>query len=88
MIVETEELTVVFRAGWSRRTLTALDRVNLSVREGDFFALLGPNGAGKSTALHCMLGLLRPNSGEARVFGRRGCSTISPSKKRSSTMRA
>ena len=79
MIVETEELTVVFRAGWSRRTLTALDRVNLSVREGDFFALLGPNGAGKSTALHCMLGLLRPNSGEARVFGRRlrlGCAEL------------
>ena len=76
MIVETEKLTVVYRRRWRSRTLTALDRVNLAVREGDFFALIGPNGAGKSTALYCMLGLLRPDSGEARVFGRRlrpGC---------------
>jgi ABC-2 type transport system ATP-binding protein len=75
VIVETEDLTVVFRRRF-RRTLVALDGVNLSIREGDFFALLGPNGAGKSTALYCMLGLLRPSSGEARVFGRRlrpGC---------------
>jgi len=76
VIVETEKLTVVYRRRWRSRTLTALDRVNLAVREGDFFALIGPNGAGKSTALYCMLGLLRPDSGEARVFGRRlrpGC---------------
>ena len=79
MIVETQDLTVVFRRRWRRRALTALDRVTLSVREGDFFALIGPNGAGKSTALYCMLGLLRPDSGEARVLGRRlrpGCAAF------------
>jgi ABC-2 type transport system ATP-binding protein len=52
-----------------RRPFTALDGVNLEVREGDFFALLGQNGAGKSTAMHCFLGLLRPSSGRVDVLG-------------------
>jgi ABC-2 type transport system ATP-binding protein len=67
-MVQLEEVTVVFhggRAGGHR----ALDGVSLEIAEGDFFALLGPNGAGKSTAVYCLLGLLRPTSGRAAVFG-------------------
>lgn len=47
-----------------------LHDVNLDVGEGDFLAVLGPNGGGKTTLLRIMLGLLRPDAGEVRVFGR------------------
>ncbi|MEN7342678.1 MAG: ABC transporter ATP-binding protein [Pseudomonadota bacterium] len=47
----------------------ALDGVNLSVKRGGIFALLGRNGAGKSTAIHCALGLVKPDSGTATVLG-------------------
>ena len=78
-MVEFDDLTVVFGRGWPRRTLTALEHLTLEIRAGDFFAFIGPNGAGKSTALYCMLGLLRPTSGDARVFGERlrpGCAAF------------
>jgi ABC-2 type transport system ATP-binding protein len=48
----------------------ALDRLDLAVEEGEVLALLGPNGAGKSTALSILLGLRRPDSGRAELFGR------------------
>lgn len=43
--------------------------VNLSVNEGEIFGFLGPNGAGKTTTLKSLLGLLKPERGEARIFG-------------------
>lgn len=48
---------------------TALRDVNLSVRAGELLALLGPNGAGKTTAVRLLLGLTKPGSGRATVFG-------------------
>jgi len=51
-------------------TLTALQGVSLDVARGESVGLLGSNGAGKSTLLHILIGLLRPDAGEARVFGR------------------
>jgi ABC-2 type transport system ATP-binding protein len=50
-------------------SVLALDHVNLEVPRAAI-GLLGPNGAGKSTLLRILLGLIRPNSGEARVLGR------------------
>ncbi|MEP7041668.1 MAG: ABC transporter ATP-binding protein [Dokdonella sp.] len=49
--------------------VNALDRVDLTVRHGELLALLGPNGAGKSTAIGLCLGLIEPDSGQARLFG-------------------
>ncbi len=46
----------------------ALDKVSLSVRQGDFFGLLGPNGAGKTTLMRVLCGLLSPDSGELRIL--------------------
>jgi len=50
--------------------VAALDGLDLRVDEGERVVLLGPNGAGKTTALAVLLGLRRPDSGTARLFGR------------------
>lgn len=47
----------------------ALDGVDLAVRQGELVSLLGANGAGKTTAIGLMLGLLRPDGGEAWLLG-------------------
>jgi ABC-2 type transport system ATP-binding protein len=47
----------------------ALNRLSLSVEEGEFFALLGPNGAGKTTLISALAGLTRANAGTLRVMG-------------------
>jgi len=49
--------------------VNALRGVELSVKEGDFFALLGPNGAGKSTVIGIIASLITKSSGEVKVFG-------------------
>ncbi len=46
-----------------------VDRVNLSVREGQIVGLLGPNGAGKSTTFYSMVGIIRPDGGEVLLNG-------------------
>ncbi len=50
--------------------LIAVDRVDLNVSAGDIYGYLGPNGAGKTTSLRMLLGLIRPDAGEVRLFGR------------------
>jgi ABC-2 type transport system ATP-binding protein len=47
----------------------ALDGVDLDVRAGEVYGFIGPNGAGKSTTIRALLGVLKPDAGEARVFG-------------------
>src|SRR6478735_1601825 len=47
----------------------ALDGLDLTVGVGEVHGFLGPNGAGKSTTIRVLLGLLRKDSGEARLFG-------------------
>ena len=47
----------------------ALDGLDLSVQSGEVHGFLGPNGAGKSTTLRVLLGLIRKDSGEARLLG-------------------
>jgi ABC-2 type transport system ATP-binding protein len=49
---------------------SALDGVDLEVREGEIRGLLGPNGAGKTTLLRTLFGLLRPDSGSIELLGR------------------
>src|SRR5258708_32452024 len=61
--VATHDLTRVFGQK------VAVDRLNLTVRRGEFFGFLGPNGAGKSTSIKMMVGLLRPTSGSVWVGG-------------------
>ena len=47
----------------------ALKGIDLTVREGDFFALLGPNGAGKTTTIGIITSLIRKSGGSVQVFG-------------------
>lgn len=49
--------------------LEAVRSLNLQVPTGCIYGFLGPNGAGKSTTIRMLLGLIRPTSGEARLFG-------------------
>jgi len=48
---------------------TVLDGIRFEVKEGEIFGFLGPNGAGKTTTMRIILGLLKPTSGNALVFG-------------------
>ena len=49
--------------------LTALNHLNLDIKEGEIFGLLGPNGSGKTTAINCMLSLLKYEKGQIEIFG-------------------
>ena len=60
------ELASASRVFGAVRAVTELD---FAVRAGEVVALLGPNGAGKTTTVRLLMGLVRPSSGTARVFG-------------------
>lgn len=47
-----------------------LDKVNLTVKKGDFFAIIGPNGAGKTTLVRAILGLIPVEKGEISLFSK------------------
>lgn len=50
--------------------LTAVDDLNLEIKEGEIFGFLGPNGAGKTTTIKMMVGLLKPTSGRIIIGGK------------------
>ncbi|MGY0006079.1 ABC transporter ATP-binding protein [Micromonospora sp. I033] len=69
-----KEFTVRVKAGRLRRekrTVTAVDGVDLRVERGEMLGYIGPNGAGKSTTLKMLTGVLMPSAGQARVCGLR-----------------
>lgn len=51
--------------------VTAVDRLDLEVREGDRYGFLGPNGSGKTTTVRMLLGLVLPTSGQVELLGGR-----------------
>ncbi|MEC9097007.1 MAG: ABC transporter ATP-binding protein, partial [Planctomycetota bacterium] len=70
IIIETRNLTKVYKDFWGRPKVNALESLDLEVRRGEIFGLLGPNGSGKSTTIKLILGLLFPTSGQALVFNK------------------
>lgn len=67
-MIEARELTKIF-TGPDGAPVVAVDRVSLSVREGEVLGLLGPNGAGKTTLLRMLATMIRPTSGACEVNG-------------------
>jgi len=51
-------------------SLTALDHLNLEVKEGEIFGLVGPDGAGKTTTMRLLTGILNPTEGQAWVYNK------------------
>lgn len=66
-IIEIRGLSKTYGSG-KKQTL-ALNRLDLSVNQGEIFGYLGPNGAGKTTTIRLLLDLIRPSSGSATIFG-------------------
>lgn len=63
-MIEVQDLSKKFNGK------TVLNGINFQVKEGEIFGYLGPNGAGKTTTMRIILGLLKPASGRALVFGK------------------
>lgn len=70
IVIETRNLTKIYRDFWGRQKVRALKALDLEIRKGEVFGLLGPNGSGKTTTIKLLLGLLFPTSGQSLVFGK------------------
>ena len=68
IVVETKNLTKIYRDFWGRQKVRALKALDLQIHKGEIFGLLGPNGSGKTTTIKLLLGLLFPTSGEISIL--------------------
>ena len=68
-VIEVVELRKSYRTPLRRRVVEALHGISFAVPPGEIFAFVGPNGAGKTTTIRCLMGLIRPTSGSATIFG-------------------
>lgn len=69
-VVEINQVHKSFPGHWGRGGVYAVKGVSLSIEEGSVYGLIGPNGSGKSTMMKMLVGLLAPDAGSCRVFGR------------------
>ena len=67
VILETRDLVKQFDQSYE--IITAVNRVNMKVYDGEFIAIVGASGSGKSTLLHLLAGLDRPNAGSIVIRG-------------------
>jgi NitT/TauT family transport system ATP-binding protein len=67
--IKIENLSMVYQDKNGGKPVTALQNVNLDIREGEFISLLGPSGCGKTTLLRIIADLLQPSSGKITVRG-------------------
>ncbi|GHT26685.1 ABC transporter ATP-binding protein [Planctomycetales bacterium] len=70
IVVETRNLTKIYRDFWGRQKVRALKALDLEIRRGEVFGLLGPNGSGKTTTIKLLLGLLFPTGGDIFILGK------------------
>jgi len=68
-LITTENLVKTYALGQTE--LKALDRINISVKRGEFVGLVGPSGSGKTTLLNIMGALDAPTRGTAEILGRK-----------------
>jgi ABC-2 type transport system ATP-binding protein len=69
-VIQIDGLTKTFRSRLRRQEVRAVHDVSLRVERGSVVAFVGPNGAGKTTTIYALLGLVRPDRGVVRLFGR------------------
>jgi ABC-2 type transport system ATP-binding protein len=69
-VLAVEGLAKTFRVGFFRKRVVAVRDVSFGVAQGETLGLVGPNGAGKTTSIKIALGLVRPDRGAVRLFGR------------------
>jgi ABC-2 type transport system ATP-binding protein len=69
LVIDVRDLTKTYRTPFTRKKVEALRGVTFSVERGHIFGFVGPNGAGKTTTIRTLMGLVRPASGSATVFG-------------------
>jgi len=84
--IEIRDLTVEFRTGpevcaslnfrAGGKVVTALQKLNLNVAQGEVYGFIGPNGAGKTTTMHVLLGFIEAVSGTAAIYGEDVCRSI------------
>src|SRR5258708_5775876 len=68
--ISIQGLTKNYLDVWNKTEITAVDRLNLEVEEGEVYGFLGRNGAGKTTTIKMLLGLIFPTEGSAVVLGK------------------
>ncbi|MDQ3333839.1 MAG: ABC transporter ATP-binding protein [Myxococcota bacterium] len=68
--IAVRDLTKTFRTPFRRKKVEALRGVTFTVKRGHIFGFVGPNGAGKTTTIRTLMGLIRPTSGDASIFGK------------------
>ncbi len=68
-IIETFNLSKIYKLKGQNRTIKALNDINLKIKEGEIFGLLGPNGSGKTTLIQILTTLQQPTSGYAIIDG-------------------
>jgi NitT/TauT family transport system ATP-binding protein len=68
--IQARNVKLTFRPP-NRAAVSALDAFDIDVEEGEFLSIVGPSGCGKSTFLNVLLGLIKPNSGEVMIRGRK-----------------
>lgn len=65
--LEFQNISKTFKS--KKKSITALNEVSFSIREGEVFGFVGPNGAGKSTTIKIILDIIREYEGQVRIYG-------------------
>ncbi len=68
--IQARNVNLTFRPP-NRAPVSALDGFDIDVEEGEFLSIVGPSGCGKSTFLNILLGLIKPDSGEVLMHGKK-----------------
>lgn len=68
--VEIDDIHKSFPGHWGKGSVYAVKGVSLQIPAGSVYGLIGPNGSGKSTVMKALVGLLTPDAGTCRVFGK------------------
>jgi ABC-2 type transport system ATP-binding protein len=67
--IEITDLCYSYKSQWLLGAKPGISNINLQVEAGECFAFLGGNGAGKTTTIKALLGLIKPDKGECKIFG-------------------